>query len=76
MLSSSYIIFHKEINKTKSILQKNMYHIFTIDNQIKFFLEIQHSTKSNENTINDNKKVYFKLPHAGTFSKTTKIKLK
>ena len=53
-----------------------MYHIFTKDNQIKFFLEIQHSTKSNENTINDNKKVYFKLPHTGTFSKTTKIKLK
>ena len=74
--SSSYIIFHNEINKTKSILQKNMYPIFVIDNQIKKFLEIQHGTKSNGNTIIDNKKRYFKLPHTGTFSNRTNIKLK
>ena len=39
-ISSSYIIFHNEINKIKNILQKNMYSIIVIDNQIKRFLEM------------------------------------
>ena len=40
-----------------------MYPISVIDNQIKSFLEMQNTTISNENTINNNKKVYFKLPY-------------
>ena len=44
------------------------------------FLEIQYTTIqyiSNENTINNNKKAYFKLPYIETFfSNATKIKLK
>ena len=35
-----------------------MYPIFVVDNQIKKFLEIQYTTKSNENTFN-NKEVFF-----------------
>ena len=35
---------------------------------------MQYTTTSNENTINNNKKVYFKLPYIGTFSNATKIK--
>ena len=58
-ISSSYIIFHNEINKIKNILQKNMYPIFVIDNQTKKFLEMQYTTIRNENTVNNNKKVYF-----------------
>ena len=75
-ISSSYIIFHNEISKIKNILQKNMYSIIVIVNQIKRFLEMQYTTIKNENTINHNKKVYFKLPYTGTFSNTTKLKLK
>ena len=53
-----------------------MYPNFVIDNQIKKFLEIQYTTKSNENTVNNNKILYFKLPYIGTFSNATRIKLK
>ena len=74
-ISSSYVIFHNEINKIKNILQKNMYLSFVIDNQIKRFLEMQYTTISNEKIVNNNKKVYFKLPYTGTFSNATKIKL-
>ena len=75
-ISSSYIIFHNEIHKIKDTLQKNMYPIFVSDNQVKRFLQMQYTNINNENTINNNKKVYFKLPHIGTFSNKTKIKLK
>ena len=51
-----------------------MYPIFVIDNEIKRFLEMRYTTISNENTINNKKKVYFKLPYIGTFSNATKIK--
>ena len=36
---------------------------------------MQYTTISNENTVNNNKKVYFKLPYIGNFSNATKIKL-
>ena len=36
---------------------------------------MQYTTISNENTVNNNKKVYFKLSYIGTFSNATKIKL-
>ena len=53
-----------------------LYPNFVIDNQIKKFIEIQYTTERNENTVNNNKIVYFKLPYIGTFSNATKIKLK
>ena len=53
-----------------------MYPIFVIDNQIKRFLEMQYTTISNENIVNNYKKVYFKLPCIRTFSNATKTKLK
>ena len=59
-ISLSYMIFHSEINKIKNILQKNMYRIFVIDNQIKRFPDVQYTTINNENAINNNEKVYFK----------------
>ena len=42
---------------------------------MKKFLEIQYTTESSENTVNNNEKVYFKLPHSGAFSHATKINL-
>ena len=39
-----------------------MYPIFVNDNQIKRFLEVLYTTINNEDTINNNKKLYFKLP--------------
>ena len=68
-----------KINKIKNknpVLQKNRYPIFVIGNQIKKFLEIQYTTKSNKNTINNNEKVYFKLLYTETFLKATKSKRK
>ena len=44
-----------------------MYPIFVNDNQIKRFLEVQYTTINNEDTINNNKKLYFKLPYIETF---------
>ena len=40
-ISSSYIIFHNELEKIKILLQKNMYPKSIIDNQIKTFLDKQ-----------------------------------
>ena len=37
------------------------------------FLEIQYTDKSNKNTSNNNKNLYFKLLYIGTFLNTTKI---
>ena len=53
-----------------------MYLIFVIDNLIKSFLEMQYTTINNENTANNNKKVYFKLPYIGSISNATKMKPK
>ena len=74
-ITSSCIIFHNEINKVKNILQKNMYPLFAIDNQIKRYIEMQDTTITNKNTVNNNKKLYFKFPYIGSFSNATKIKL-
>ena len=45
-ISSSYIIFHNELEKIKILLQKNMSPKSVIDNQIKTFLEKQFTGRS------------------------------
>ena len=45
-ISSSYIIFHNELEKIKILRQKNMYPISVIDNQIKTFLDKQFTIDS------------------------------
>ena len=52
-----------------------MYPAFAINNQTKRFLEMQYTSIRNENTVNINKRLYFKLPYIGNFSNATKIKL-
>ena len=43
--------------------------------QVKEFLKIQYTTKSNENAINNNKKVYLKSPYILAFSTQPKLNL-
>ena len=45
-ISSSYIIFHNELEKIKILLQKNLYPKSVIDNQIKTFLDKQFTVGS------------------------------
>ena len=45
-ISSSYIIFHNELKKIKTLLQKNMYPKSIIDNQIKTFLDKEFTVDS------------------------------
>ena len=63
--SSSYIIFHNELEKVKILLQKNMYPKSVIDNHIKTFLDEQFTVDSG-----------YSLPYIGHFSHLTKKKLK
>ena len=62
-----------KINKKKNILQKNMCPIFVINNHIKRFLEMQYTIISNKNTINNNKKLNFKLLYIGTSQTQPKL---
>ena len=45
-ISSSYIIFHNELEKIKILLQRNMYPKNIIDNQTKTFLDEQFTVDS------------------------------
>ena len=45
-ISSSYIILHNELEKIKTLLQKNMYPKSIIDNQIKTFLDKEFTVDS------------------------------
>ena len=73
-ISSSYIIFHDELNKIKLLLQKNLYPLHVIDQQIKKFLDKQYTKDSTPDK--KNRTVFFKLPYIGQFSNSTKVKLK
>ena len=73
-ISSSYLIFHNELEKIKKLLQKNLYPNRIIDNNIRLFLEKQYNRTVSNTT--KKKVVYYKLPYIGHFSQTTKRKLK
>ena len=45
-ISSSYTIFHNELEKVEILLQKNIYPKNVIDNQIKTFLDKQFKLDS------------------------------
>ena len=74
-ISSSYIIFHNELEKVKILLQKNMYPKSVIDNQIKTFLDKQFTVDSGT-TSGKQKTLHYSLPYIGHFSHVTKKKLK
>ena len=74
-ISSSYIIFHNELEKVKILLQKNMYPKNVIDNQIKAFLDKQFKVDSGT-TFERQKTLHYSLPYIGHFTHITKKKLK
>ena len=74
-ISSSYIIFHNELEKIKILLQKNMYPKSVIDNQIKTFLDKQFTVDSGT-TSEKQKALHYSLPYIGYFFDVTKKKLR
>ena len=74
-ISSSYIIFHNELENVKILLQKNIYPKSVIDNQIKTFLDKQFTVDIGT-TSEKQKTLHYSLPYIGHFSHVTKKKLK
>ena len=70
-ISSSYIIFHNELEKIKILLQKNMYPTSIIDNQIKTFLD-KHFPVDRGTTFKKQETLHYNLPYIGHFSHVTK----
>ena len=74
-ISSSYIIFHNELEKIKILLQKNMYPKSVIDNQIKTFLDKQFTVDCGT-TSEKQKTLNYSLPYIGHFSHVINKKLR
>ena len=74
-ISSSYIIFHNELEKIKIFLQKNMYPKSVIVNQVKTFLDKQFKVDSGT-TSKKQKTLHYSLLYIGHFSHITKMKLR
>ena len=74
-ISSSYIVFHKELEKIRILLQKNMYPKSVINKHIKTCLDKQFTADS-DTTSGKQKTLYYSLPHIGHFSLVTKKKLR
>ena len=74
-ISSSYIIFHNELENIKMLLQTNMYPKSVIDNQIKTFLDEQFTVDS-VTTSEKQKILHYSLPCFGLFCHVTKKKLR
>ena len=74
-ISSSYFIFHNELEKIKILLQKNMYPKSVIVNQVKTFLDKQFKVDSGT-TSKKQKTLHYSLPYIGHFSHVTKKKLR
>ena len=60
-ISSSYIVFHNELEKVKILLQRNMYPKGVINNQIKTILDKQFTVDSG--TTSENKRHYIIAYH-------------
>ena len=73
-ISSSWQLFHNEIENIKVLLQKNSYPPNMIDEQIKNFLDSKLKANHTNNISNDNLH-YFKLPFLGNISSNTKRKI-
>ena len=74
-ISSSYTIFHNELEKIKILCQKDMYHKSVIDKQIKTFRDKQFTVDSGT-TSEKQKRFHYSLPYIGHFSHVTKKKLR
>ena len=74
-ISSSYTIFHAEIQKLKEILVKNAFPLFFIDNSIRKFLNKRAILNNREEPQNDKREVTMVLPFLGIASIRLKRKL-
>ena len=58
------------------MLKKNLHPSYLIDKEIKNVLENKFTTKKNTNIDHNNKSIsYYKLPHIGSYSNSTKKKI-
>ena len=73
-ISSNWSIFHLELNKTKEMLERNLYPSDLIDQQIKQYLHAQCTDKKHKEPCNSTNVSYYKLPYIGNLS--TEIKRK
>ena len=64
-------ILHKELEKTKILLQKSMYLESLIGNQIKTFLDKQF-TVDGGTTSDKQRPLHYSLPYTGYFPHVTK----
>ena len=72
VISSNWSIFHLELNKTKEMLEKNLYPSNLIDQQIKQYLHAQCIDNKHKEHCNSLYISYYKLPCIGKLS--TEIK--
>ena len=70
-INNTWSVFHNDMGKTKSILQKNLFPPDLIDKVVRNYLSNQCNSKESLS-----KKVgrYFKLPYVSFFSRHNKIK--
>ena len=67
-ICADYSILHNEIKYLKTILQKNSFPLFVIDNCSRNFPEKLFITRKSSNTISDKKKIFICLKFLGKIS--------
>ena len=72
-ISSTWSGFHNDMEKTKSILQKNLFLPELIDKVVGKYLSDQYNS---EESLNKNEGRYFKLPYVSFFRRHTHNKIK
>ena len=75
VISSNWSIFHLELNKTKEMLEKNLYPSNLIDQQIKQYLHAQCTDKKHKEPCNSTHVSYYKLLYIGNLSTKNKQKV-
>ena len=72
-INNTWSGFHNDMEKTKSILQKNLFPPDLIDKVVRNYLSDQYNSKE---SLNKKEGRYFKLPYVGFFSRHTHNKIK
>ena len=72
-INNTWTGFHNDMEKTKSILQKNLFSPDLIDKVVRNYLNNQYNSKE---SLNKKEGHYFKLPYVGFFSRQTHNKIK
>ena len=75
MICNTWQLFNKDISKLRETLQRNMYPIKIIDNELRKYLNKIYD-KNKKKDLEKNKNThYYKLPYHGKISKITKNKI-